>query len=193
MKCFTWERGQLTPGIQVERDDSLGMVVSLGENGRGGGRSHEKVELFRTPPEIKEGVIFDAHPVKITTDLEDLRQDKYFYRLAKPTEPDHRFIVRILTKWTHACRTHGRWRTIKGSPDDLVVGCGAAPGRVIPRNSTWHDGLVLFAPGDVVLVRPEGGHDIERYVLFCDEDGMHDMSFREYKSKFATVINEEFI
>ncbi len=190
MKCFTWERGQLTPGIQVERDDNLGIVVSLGENRRGGGRYLEKVELFRTPPEIKEGTIFDVHPVKMTTDLE---QDKYFYRLAKPPGPDHRFIVRILTKWTQACRIHGRWRTIKGDPEDLVVGCGASHGLVTPRYSTWHDGLVLFSLGDAVLVKPEGGHDIERYALFCDEDGMHDMSFREYKNKFATVINEEFI
>ena len=65
MKCFTWECGQLTPGIQIERDDSLGMIVSLGENGRGGGRSHEKVELFRTPPEIKEGLSLMHIPLRL--------------------------------------------------------------------------------------------------------------------------------
>ncbi len=190
MKCFTWEYGQLTTGIQVERDGSLGIIVSLGQDGRGAGNYQEKVELLRkNPPEIKEGAIFDAHPVKITANLE---QDRYFYMLAKPTEPDPRFIVRILTRWVYAYRTHGKWRTIKGNPEDLVVGCGTDD-IVIRQNPTWYDGIVLFSPGDAVRVKPEGAHENEKYALVCDEDGMHDLFFGEYKNKFATVIKEEFI
>ena len=111
---------------------------------------------------------------------------------AKPTEPDHRFIVRIQTKWVYACRTHGKWRTIKGNPENLAVGSGAW-GLIIQYIPTWHDGLVLFSPGDAVRVEPEGAHEIEKYALFCDEDGMHDLFFGEYKNRFATVIKEEFI
>ena len=191
MKCFTWEYGQLTPGIQVEKDGALGTVVALGEDGRGGGRYHEKVELFRkNPPDIKDGAIFDAHPVKITTDLE---QDRHYYLLAKPEEEDHRSLVRIITRWTYACRTHGRWKSIKGNPEDLVVGCGAH-GIVIRRNATWYDGLVLFSPGDAVCVKPEGAHEIERYALFYDEEnGMQSEFFSAYRNRFASVIQKEFI
>ena len=194
MKCYTWEFGRVSPGIRVTEDKSLGNIVSLGEKGRGGGRYHEKVEfLSKKPPEIKIGHVYDAHPVKITTNLEE---NEHYYVLAKPPDSEiiyQRILIRIRTRWVAAYGTHGIWKSIAGAPVDLMVGYGAH-GIAVQRVSTWYDGLVLLTSGDAVCITPEGGYKVERYVVYCDESGaLQDVLFSEYRSKIASVTEEVFI
>ena len=193
MKCYTWELGEVTSGIQVEEDENLGIVIPLGSEGRGGGRYLEKVELFqKDPPEIKEGRIFDAHPVKIVTELE---KHKHYHKLAKPPDSSNngRILVRINTRWVFTRGTHGKWESLAGSPKDLMVGYGSRD-IVTQRSATWSDGLILLSPGDAVCITPEGGYKVELYVVFYDKDGVvHDLLLSEYRSRFASVVKEIFI
>ena len=77
------------------------------------------------------------------------------------------------------------WATVVGTPENLMVGCGAH-GTAIQRAATWRDGLVLLAPGDVVCIKPTGSPlKMEKYVLICDEDGIHHTTFRDYESQIA--------
>ena len=177
MKCYTWKHGKVTPGIEIETDPSLGIIISLGEEGRGEGRYHEKVELFRkSPPEIEKGLIDNAHPVEIVTNLKAPYAN--YYMLAKPDNcQDPRILVRINTQWIYTRGTHGRWKTIAGKPKNLMLGYGARE-RIIQRNATWYDGLVLLAPGDAVCITPEGGHKTEDYVVACNERGIQNMSLK---------------
>ena len=184
----------MVPGIQVRADPSLGIIVSLGQDGRGGGRYLEKVQLFRkNPPEIENGFIYNAHPVRFNTNLD--REDGHFYMLAKAkrsstVECDCRVIARIKTRWIYTRGSHGTWGAIAGAPETLASGYGAH-GLTIQRAATWHDGLVLFSPGDAVCIRPEGAHKAELYVLYCDENGiLQDMLFSEYKSQVAVDGSE---
>ena len=210
MKCYTWKFGKVTHGIEIETDPSLGLIISLGEDGRGEGRYHEKVELCRkSPPEIEpeiekgriydvyngliynvyNGLIYNAHPVEIVANL---KRNRHYYMLVKPDNcQDPRILVRINTGWIFASGTHGRWKTIAGAPEDLVLGYGARD-IVIQRKATWYDGLVLLAPGDAVYIIPEGASERERYVVSCNENGIQDMLFSDYRRQ-ADVVKETFI
>ena len=185
MKCYTWKFGKVTHGIEIETDPSLGLIISLGEDGRGEGRYHEKVELCRkSPPEIEKGLIYNAHPVEIVTNLK--MQYAYYYMLAKPDNcQDPRILVRINTKWIFTRGTHGRWKTIAGAPKDLMLGYGARD-IVIQRQATWAEGLVLLAPGDAVCITPEGGHRTEDYVVACNERGIQNMSLKQLIESMQT-------
>lgn len=175
MKCYTWHHGRLTSGIEIERNKSLGVIVSLGSKGHGGGRVHEKVELYRkNPPEIENSYIYNAQPLKITSN---------YYMLAKPDSiDDSRVLVRIKTRWIYARGSHGGWETIAGASKNLMIGYGAH-GTSIQRAATWCEGLVLFTPGDAVCIIPSGGYRVEQYALFCNESGIHHATFGDYEKR----------
>ena len=167
MQCYSWEKGKVSPGIEITIDKSRGPVVLLGEEGLG--RWLEKVELFwRDPPEIESGMVHQAHPVTITAG--SCKQQ--FYALAKPSDDaDCRVLVRIKTRWSGYLGTHGKWETIFGAPKTLAAGYGAH-GVFRQRSGTWRDGIVLMSPKDVVCVIPEGEYDTEKYVLYLTKAGV---------------------
>ena len=190
MKCYTWKFGKVTPGIEIEADGSRGIIISLGSEAWGEGNYHEKVELCRkNPPEIEKGLIYNAHPVEIAANL---KQNRHYYMLTKPDNcQDPRILVRINTVWIFSGGTRGTWGTIAGAPEDLMFGYGASQlGRYAPTTSD--DGLVLLAPGDAVYIIPQGASERERYVVSCDETGIQDMLFSDYRRQ-ADVIKEIFI
>jgi hypothetical protein len=92
MKCYTFSGGSLSEGIAVVEDERLGMVVFLGEQGRG--RRYEKVGLFcKNPAEVKDGKVHEAHPVKITVNR-NTEKERSFFVLAKPNNgKDQRVLV----------------------------------------------------------------------------------------------------
>lgn len=188
MKCFTFSGGRVSEGIGVLTDSKLGLVVFLGEEGRG--RRYEKVGLFRkNPAEVKDGRVYEAHPVRITINR-GTEQEKSFYVLAKPDNgKDQRVLVRVNTYWVYTRNTAGSWKAVKGAPQNMVVGYGAHG--IAGRIGNWDDGLVLMSPGDVIHVRPEGGHKTEPYALFYDtEKGVQCMPFKDYESMSASAAAE---
>ena len=182
MKAYTWIGGGIEDGIAVQKDERFGPVVFLGEEGRG--RRYEKVGLFRkNPAEVQGDRVHSAHPVKITV-RRGTEKEQSFFTLAKPRDArDNRTLVRIDTSWVYTRGTTGRWEAVRGNPEDLVAGYGAhgAAGRI----GSWDDGLIVMSPGDVVRVKPEGGHKTQAFALICSEDGVETMPFEEYESSAA--------
>lgn len=183
MKCYTFSGGRVSKGIAVREDSKLGLVVFLGEEGRG--RRYEKVGLFRkNPAEVKDGRVYKAHPVKITINRGTDRE-RSFFTLAEPNNGnDRRVLVRINTQWVYTRNTAGSWKAVKGEPQDLVVGYGAHG--IAGRIGNWDDGLVLMSPGDVIRVKPEGGYKTKPYALFYDsKKGLQCMPFEDYENMSA--------
>jgi len=163
MKCYTFSSGRVSEGIAVHEDSNLGLVVSLGEEGRG--RRYEKVGLFRkNPAEVKDGRIYEAHPVKVTINR-GTDKEKSFYVLAKPNNGSERVLVRINV---------GNW------DDGLVI---MSSGDVI----RWDDSPVIMYPGDVIrVINPEGGYKTNPYALFYNsEKGLQCMPFEDYENVSA--------
>ena len=182
MQCYSWEKGKVSPGIEITIDKSRGPVVLLGEEGLG--RWLEKVELFRRdPPEIEDGMVHQAHPVRISDDS----YKQQVYALAKPTDDaDCRVLVRIITRWSYYMSTDGIWETVFGAPKTLATGYGAY-GIFRRRSGTWRDGIVLMSPEDTVSITPEGGYDTEKYALHLTETGeVESTALSEYLCRYVS-------
>ena len=177
MKCFSFNGGRLSAGLEVRKDDKLGSVIFLGEEGRG--RRYEKVGLLRKDPaQVVEGKVLDAHPVKIT-----IENGKSFYVLARPeNNGDQRILIRINTCTGYVRGGSGNWSKLKGEPILLVNAYGAYgdAGRI----GNWIDDLVLLSPGDVVRV--SGSRSGNWVVDYSDTDvGPISMVRQDWESKQA--------
>lgn len=181
MKTYTFLEEELSKGIDIQADNKLGLVVFLGEEGRG--RRYEKVGLFRkNPAEVINGKIMEAHPVPITIN-KDTNHERTFCTLAKPHNGSDKVLVRINTVGPYTRNTHGGWTEVEGEPETLVRGWGARgdAGRI----GGWDDGLVTMSPGDVLEVKPEGGHKVSTYALWYDEDGLQSATWENYENLMA--------
>lgn len=169
MRCFTFDGGKVSVGLNLTTDPKLGQVVFLGESGRG--RHYEKVALCRrNPAEVVSGKVIEANPKKITLEAKEGKPEKSFYVLEKPRNGDDgRVLVRVNTSWCYTKNSCGSWSTVEGQPETLIVGFGAHgdAGRI----GNWDDGLVVMRPGDVLKVRPEGGHKTQPWALWVNEKG----------------------
>ena len=140
--------------------------------------------LKGNPPDIENGFIYKAYPVKITSN---------YYMLAKPDSTDDpRVLVRIKTRWIYTRKSYGEWETLAGTPQNLMVGSGVH-GLIARSKAQWYEGLVLLAPGDAVCITPEGANEVERYVLLCPESGIHHISFSDYRSQIANKREAVYI
>lgn len=167
MKCYTWDSGKILEGIALKNDEKLGLVVFLGEEGRG--RRYEKVSLGRhRSAEAVNGKVMEANPVKITLPAKDGKPEKVFYVLEKPRSEDGRVLVRVNTSWCYTKHSGGGWSTLAGTPETLIKGYGAHG--LAGRIGNWDDGLVSMRPGDVLRVKPEGGHKVDSFALWVDEN-----------------------
>ena len=149
MKCFTFDNGAIVPGLEVRKDEKLGEIVFLGEEGRG--RRYEKVGLLRRDPAtVSGGRVLEAHPAKIVVNRGE-KSEKSFYVLARATMVDARILLRVNTSTGYVRNGCGGWSAITGKPEALVHGLGAfgAAGRI----GNWDDDLVMMSPGDVIAVR----------------------------------------
>lgn len=192
MKCFTFHHRVLSPGIAVQSDNRMGIVVYLGEEGRG--RRYQKVGLFhRSPAEVVDGRVFEAHPVKFTLPATEGKPERVFWTLAMPTnDEDQRVLVRVNTSQVYTRDSVGGWSGVKGKPPTLIVGHGAHgdAGRI----GTWDDGLVLMSPGDVLRVKPEGGYKTPAFALIYDEKGLRSMPFEDYEGITASdFLDGEYV
>lgn len=170
MRTFTWKGGRLVKGIKLVSDDRLGQVVFLGEAGRG--RRWEKVALGRrNPADVVNGRVYKAHPVKITLPAKDKKPEKSFFVLEKPRSENGGgvVLVRVNTSWCYTKNSRGFWTTVAGEPETLISGYGAHG--IAGRIGNWDDGLVVMRPGDVLRVKPEGGHKTVAYALWLPEGG----------------------
>jgi len=149
MKCYTCSGGSIAAGLEVRKDDKLGNIVFLGEEGRG--RRYEKVGLLRKDPaEIVNGRVVEAHPAKITINRGE-KNEKSFYVLAKPQNGnDQRVLVRVNSCTGYVRGGSGGWAKLRGNPKALIQAYGAYgdAGRI----GSWGDDLVLMSPGDVINV-----------------------------------------
>ncbi|MFA5886229.1 MAG: hypothetical protein WC863_00435 [Patescibacteria group bacterium] len=183
MRTYFWNRGSLIPGISVTKDDKLGFIVYLGEDGRG--RRYEKVGLLRNnPAEIIDGKIFEAHPVRITVG-KGTDKERNFFVLAKSIDnADPRVIVHVNTECVYTRDTVGKWTMKVGAPETIVKAYGAHG--IAGRIGNWDDGLILMKPGDVLEIRPEGGHKVDSYALFFDAEGiLTSMVWKDYEAMQA--------
>lgn len=180
MKAYSFNRGNLTEGIRVSKDDKFGTIVFLGESGRG--RRYEKISLAnRNPAQVLDSKIQDAvlKPIIIK---KGTPQEKTSYVLERPYGPDLDgcVVVRINTSYTYTKGTTGSWETIAGEPATLVKGCGAHG--LAGRIGSWDDGLVAMMPGDVLRVKPEGGYKSKASALYFHEGTLKCMDWEDYQA-----------
>ncbi len=176
MKAFTWQGGEVREGIGLVADTHLGLVVFLGEEGRG--RRYEKVALGRhRPADVFEGCVYDAHPAKISLPARDGKPEKVFYVLEKPRGGTTEVLVRINSHTSYIRNGQGCWRTIVGEPQTLISGYGAFgdAGRI----GNWDDGLVVLRPGDVLKVFPSRGNE---YALWLKDGKPTTTSWKDYEN-----------
>ena len=179
VKLFTWSGGKITKGISVQKDKKLGTAICLGEMGHA--RRYEKVGLFRrNPPEVKSGKVYEAHPLKMTA-YHEMGRRRFFYVLEKPeNDRDERVLIRVDTRWLYTKNSGGWCETEKGNPETLVTGYGAYG--IIGQDGHWDELLVVMNPGDILKVKPEGGHRTKFFAILYKEDGLHTMPFEEYEN-----------
>lgn len=190
MRCFNWNGGKISEGLSLQADDRLGPVVFLGEAGRG--RRYEKIALGRrNPAEVVDGRVLAAYPVKITLPARGGKPEKAFFVLERPRSQDDRVLVRVSTRWCYTKNSVGSWSTVAGSPENLVVAYGAHgdAGRI----GNWDDGLVVMKPGDVLKVRPEGGHKTEPWAIWLEEGRPLTATWKDYENLQAVAKAEAMI
>jgi hypothetical protein len=178
MKLYSFFRGVLQSGIEMIADQKFGPVIYLGEEGRG--RRYEKISLARREPAVlKDGRIYEAHPLRITVGKAE--NEKSFFVLARPRNPqDPRALVRVCTCACYTRHSHGYWEAVKGNPITIVAAHGAHGDA--GRLGTWDDGLVLMTPGDVLKVQPEGGYKTRPYAIIMDlQKGLSICPFADYE------------
>jgi len=190
MKTYTFSGGSLGEGITLKQDDKFGLVVYLGEAGRG--RRYEKVALSRkSAPEVRDSRVFDAEPVKIPVPAQGNKAAMEFWVLSKSQKPaDGSVLVHVDTEGTYTRDSSGSWKTIAGNPETVVSGYGAYgdAGRI----GNWDDGLVIMRPGDALRVKRSGGHKNRPDALFFDADGkLTSMDFEEWQALQAIETFEE--
>ena len=166
MKSYTWDGGKVVEGIILKNDEKLGQVIFLGEQGP---RRYEKISLGRrNPAQVVNNKVVEAAPVRITLPAKDGKPEKVFFVLDKPRSEDGRILVRVNTSWCYTKHSGGGWFTLAGTPETLIKGYGAHG--IAGRIGNWDDGLVTMKTGDVLKVKPEGGHKVDSFALWVDEN-----------------------
>ncbi len=167
MKCFTWNSGKITTGLEKISDEKIGNIVFLGEDGRG--RHYQKVGLSRhNPPEVTAERIVDAFPKTISLPPKDGKPEKNFLVLEKPKSESNNFLIRINTLSGYEKGAFGSFKTITGSPQLLTSGNGAFgdAGRV----GSWIDSLIILHPGDVIKIKPTLNWGKGGFALWVNEE-----------------------
>ncbi len=183
MKVFQWLHGEIRAGVSLVKDERLGPVIFLGEEGRG--RRYEKIALDRrNPAEIVDGVVLEANPKKITLPTRDGKPEKVFYVLERQNSVSESVLVRVNTQWCYTRNSQGTWETVSGSPETLISGYGAHgdAGRI----GNWNDGLIVMRPGETLKISPEGGHKTANYALWIGKDGVpQTATWEDYETLMA--------
>jgi len=187
------ESGTASRGIEVHKVTMGGVeidAVLLGEMGRG--RHLEKAPLDRRRPpaisEEKRGPRRWVHfaDVRIAKTKRGALVVLEAERDRKRPAPPH-VLVRVTSQ---AVYTRGTWGSVEPANDRarlLAQGHGAHgdAGRI----GGWADTLVLFEPGGVVKVFPEGGHKTEPFVVHWNEGDGHPevMTLEDFETVFAAL------
>lgn len=170
MKTYTWKNGRLFDGLKLTEDDRFGLVVFLGEPGRG--RWFEKIALGRkAPAEAIDGRVHEARLVTITLPPQGSRPAKSFHVLeAEATKNEDKVLIRVNTEASYIRGARGRHEVVEGSPTQHAAGHGAygAAG----RTGTWSDSLVEMSTSDVLRVRPTRSVDGHAEWALWLEDGV---------------------
>jgi len=202
MKTYTWSRSSLKVGLSLTDDEHLGLVVFLGENGRG--RRYEKVALDRRNPPFKFGQptpeggisnprVEEASVRKIVLPAQGGKPEKAFFVLEQSRQDGWEVLIRVNTYSAYIRGGNGNWTTVEGEPETVISGYGAFgdAGRV----GTWDDGLVRMKPGDVIKVHPSRSIDgVSSFALWVDEDGTpQTATWREYENLKAVAQVEALV
>jgi len=179
MKTYTWNTGNISEGISLTNDEKLGQIIFLGESGRG--RRYEKVSLGRrNPADEIDGRILETNPVKITLPARNGKSEKSFFVLERPSKNVETVLMRINTQWCYTKGTTGRWVTVAGEPETLISGYGAHG--IAGRIGNWDDGLVVMKSGDVLKIKPEGGHKTSAYALWLENSKPVTATWKDYEN-----------
>jgi hypothetical protein len=144
MKCFTYFKGRIETGIQVDDDDVLGQVVKLGDKS-----SFVKVPLSaQRLPLMKDGRLIQASPTF------RINQSGKTCYLERATYTTSQYLVRINTKGVGVVNGFGTWHAVGRDIEQLATITMSYGWKEYP--SRWTDSLVLMSPGNVVRVKPEG-------------------------------------
>lgn len=178
MKCFTFNKGELTKGFSVSHHNR-GAVVRLGEPGEN--KRYEDVSLFRpNPAEISaSGIILDAHPVPIT----DRKSGHVFTVLAAPNNSrDRRVLVRL---------KNVEWQSFLGDAVEIVFGWS------VKETNYSYDTLLMLKPGAVIRVKSKDAPETEAAAAIALlDDELKVMEFRKFldlsMSRELETVTQEF-
>lgn len=146
MQCYSWENGELVPGIDLQSG-----ALILGTQSEHG--APVRVPLHsKNPAQQISGKILETYPFWVNP-----QNGEPFLTFAQPHEKhqdDSRALLRLTTSSTLNHTVQGFWKGIAGSPKTLLVGIGTN------QDQTWREALVILQPDDVIRVRPEGSDDM---------------------------------
>ena len=144
MRAFTFMKGTLIKGLQVEDHERLGKIVKLGN---GQGEQILRLDL-RNPAVPMHDVIYDADPHEVKPKS---LQCKTFLVLRAPLRGSRRFLVRVNTELVAADTVGGgTWKYHKGTP---IIHEGAEGVR--NNGSLFSDDILEMKEGDGIIINSE--------------------------------------
>lgn len=178
MKAFNGTR----IGIPLHNDPKLGLIVGLGELGRG--RIFTKIKMDnRSAPKIEYDRLMEAGVKSFK-----IGENQEFFTFTASKENDNRAIVRISSNGTYTRNTNGYSKVYWGTPKLVCSGMGAygAAGRI----GSWQDCLYIMSEGDAILNIPSGGYKVKPEIYLYHNGSVSVWDPKEFRATYLRGIIE---
>ena len=152
MRCFSWETGELRPGLLISGTTERGLFCALGDPDTPGPATRVPFHQ-KNPPTVENGRVYEAFPFWVRP-----KSAKRFLVLAQPHEKhldDARCLLNISTYNPETFGGRGFWRATEGRTNTLVTGL-TYYSDAHEREAIASHGLVILDPTQILRVRPEG-------------------------------------
>lgn len=164
LQAYTWSCGRVEEGIALA-NGATGMVVSLGQSGRGRSLLELPLVGFEAEGRLTQAavVVLDEKtiPARYSWEQETIKRK---YGLAQAPKTEAGFLVKISTSWVYTRGSSPEISVWQGTPSIFAEGRGAegAAGGIYD----WPEVVAILHEGDVLFIRPEGGYKTRSYALF---------------------------
>ncbi|MFZ2664167.1 MAG: hypothetical protein WAX66_02290 [Patescibacteria group bacterium] len=165
--AYTWQGGRVEEGIALT-NGATGMVVSLGQSGRGRSLLELPLVGFEAEGRLTKAAVVVLEektiPARYSWEQETIKRK---YGLAQAPKAEAGFLVKVSTSWVYTRGSNPEVLVWRGDPIIFAEGRGAegAAGMIYD----WPEVMVILHEGDVLFIRPEGGYKIRPYALFVKD------------------------
>lgn len=164
LQAYTWQCGRVKEGVALT-NGATGMVVSLGQSGRGRSLLELPLVGFEVEGRLTEAAVVVLEkktiPARYSWEQETIKRK---YGLAQVPKAEAGFLVKISTSWVYTRGSSPEISVWQGTPTIFAEGRGAegAAGGIYD----WPEVVAILHEGDVLFIRPEGGYKTRPYALF---------------------------